>query len=141
MDQVFVNIWNGHFKVWCCELKEGGNGGQHQLTTYWGAIGKPKSKLQSATKSFYSWYAATAEKEKKVSEKLYSKGYTTFPAERYWQLISGGDTNRILSEILDPVAARTKAQPVPQPIQKPPPSNMIRRAITINRSPPREKQP
>jgi hypothetical protein len=135
MNQVFLNIWNGHFKVWTAEIIQ--DNSIYTLKTYWGAIGKPKDSLQKSVKNFYSLYDATTFRDRKCSEKRYSKGYQAFPADRYWDLVAARDTNTLLKEITEPTPLRTRGPQVTSqqsPPKKQSPTDMIRRSITIRRT-------
>ena len=147
MDKVMVNIWNGHFKVWCCDIEQ--DQAKYIITSHWGHVGKPKSGLQKTTKTFYSYYSAIAFQEQKMSEKR-MKGYESFPATRYWELIQTGQHSRLPLEInqhafpstvsatanvyapIIPVVKQIPKQEPPK--QQPPPP--IRRAINIRKEAP-----
>lgn len=49
---VWVNIWDGHFKVWGFDLFQDNNGGNCELTLYWGKIGLPMEQLTQKKKPF-----------------------------------------------------------------------------------------
>jgi hypothetical protein len=147
-DEVYLNIWNGHFKVWLAEIIPSPEQTFYTVKSYWGAIGRNKEYLQSTTKKYFSNLSALQFRNQKAYEKRYSKGYTPFPADRYWELVEAKNTNQILAEVIEPAMRRTVVggtampssavaytpvtmlKPIPQK-KEPPPDPVVRRSIQV----------